>query len=201
MPEMDGYALVSALREREQKEALPHLPIMVLTADVQMAQRHTYLGHGFDECLLKPVSLGQLRRLLIRWGLLQEPKPGDVAPVPAPKAASSPERPAVDKDAIREQMGALDKNSVEMMNLFTGMTEPLVGKLDQARKDGNDKAIEDTAHSLKGAARSACCPVLGDLAALIQDEAARHRDCNRYIDDLIAEFARVKRAIAELKPD
>ncbi|MGH6737459.1 MAG: response regulator, partial [Bradyrhizobium sp.] len=86
MPEMDGYALVERLRAKEEKDNTPHLPIIVLTADVQMSQRHTYLGYGFDECLLKPVSLGQLRRLLIRWGLLTEAQSVEPANAPATPA-------------------------------------------------------------------------------------------------------------------
>ncbi|HEY8189249.1 MAG TPA: response regulator, partial [Micavibrio sp.] len=59
MPDMDGYALAKTLRERE-KSSGSHFPIVVLTADIQMVQRQAYLAAGFDECLLKPVSLGQL---------------------------------------------------------------------------------------------------------------------------------------------
>lgn len=71
MPEMDGYQLIHALREGEAaSETDARFPVIVLTADVQMAQRQSYLAEGFDECLLKPVSLGQLRRLLIRWGVM-----------------------------------------------------------------------------------------------------------------------------------
>ncbi len=77
MPEMDGYAVVERIRKKEAEqqsmrkkgEMIHHFPVIVLTADVQMAQRQVYLSHGFDECLLKPVSMGHLRRLLIRWGL------------------------------------------------------------------------------------------------------------------------------------
>jgi two-component system sensor histidine kinase/response regulator len=76
MPEMDGYQLSHIIRDKEEKRISPygendqHFPIIVLTADVQMAQRQTYLKHGFDECMLKPVSLRQFKRLLIRWGLI-----------------------------------------------------------------------------------------------------------------------------------
>ena len=43
-----------------------------------MAQRQTYMELGFDECLLKPVSLAQVRRLMMRWGLLPEALPQEV---------------------------------------------------------------------------------------------------------------------------
>ena len=88
MPEIDGYGLVENIREEEKNSSKQaHFPIIVLTADVQMAQRDVYMRHGFDECLLKPVSLGHFRRLLIRWGLLneesmeQQPEP-EAPPIP-----------------------------------------------------------------------------------------------------------------------
>ncbi|MEZ5919407.1 MAG: response regulator [Alphaproteobacteria bacterium] len=45
MPETDGYALVDAIRAREQKSGT-HFPVIALTADVQMAQRETYMRYG-----------------------------------------------------------------------------------------------------------------------------------------------------------
>ncbi|HRQ60211.1 MAG TPA: response regulator, partial [Alphaproteobacteria bacterium] len=70
MPDIDGYQVVSTIRTEEKTSGSTRFPVIVLTADVQMAQRETYMSHGFDECLLKPVSLGQLSRLLVHWGLI-----------------------------------------------------------------------------------------------------------------------------------
>jgi len=67
MPELDGYSVIKHIRDNEGEN---RFPVIALTADVQMGQRQTYMSYGFDECLLKPVSLGQFKRLLIRWGLL-----------------------------------------------------------------------------------------------------------------------------------
>ena len=74
MPEMDGYEVIQNIRKDDEK-LNRHFPVISLTADVQMSQRQVYMEHGFDECLLKPVSLGQFQRLLVRWGLLAEDTP------------------------------------------------------------------------------------------------------------------------------
>lgn len=196
MPEMDGYALVTRIR-KDEKPGQNHFPVVVLTADVQMAQRHVYLGHGFDECLLKPVSLGQFRRLLIRWGLLKD-NAGPVEIQAKPEAALDD---AIDCNAIRQQMGALDADSIEMLHMFVGMTEPLLQKLDSALAAGDFHALEETGHSLKGAAHSACCPRLGDLAGHVQDDAHEQKDCRDPVRQIHEEFVRVREAIAALKPD
>lgn len=202
MPEVDGYALVAHIRGREQEGE--HFPVIVLTADVQMAQRETYLRHGFDECLLKPVSLGQFKRLLIRWGLLNEEEVSDIpdhtiaAPTPEPDTASGELPPAVDKAAMVEQMGAFDAGTIEMLGMFVEMTKPQIGKIEAALAAQDHDDLKELGHSLKGAARSACCPVLGDLAARLQNEAGSKQDVARLVGDIAKEFKRVEREIAAL---
>lgn len=195
MPGMDGYGLVAAIREGE-KQAEKHFPVIALTADVQMAQRDAYMRHGFDECLLKPVSLGQFRRLLIRWGLLRENPQAAPDIKPETPAAS-----AIDKNAVREQMGALDDNSIEMLGMFAEMTEPLIAGLKTAQSNNDYHALKETAHSLKGAARSACCNILGDFAAKLQDDAEKKISSIGLIEKIAAEFERAKMEIKTLKPD
>lgn len=194
MPELDGYGLAATIRDREQANGANRLPIVVLTADVQLAHRHIYLGHGFDECLLKPVSLGQFQRLLGRWGLID---PDGERKEPEVAAAAIAD--AVDRAAVRRQMGALDANAVEMMNMFIDMTAPMIFRLNDVRHD--TRQLEEIGHSLKGAARSACCPALGDLAERLQDDAAKGQDCALLIQRLGQEFGRVRQAVALLRPD
>jgi signal transduction histidine kinase/CheY-like chemotaxis protein len=215
MPEMDGYDVVETIRAQEaglkatrkKGDVISHFPVVVLTADVQMAQRQTYLGHGFDECLLKPVSLGQFRRLLIRWGLLAETgedSEEDAVPTATAPVSSTDHAgelpPAVDMAAMKELMGEIDEGTIEMLQMFIEMTQPLLIQLHAAGAQGDMRALREVAHSLKGAARSACCNVLGDLAAELQDEAEKNNDdCVRFLPQIDAEFARAADAICALR--
>lgn len=205
MPELDGYGVVGSIREKEKKSGA-HFPVIVLTADVQMAQRETYMRHGFDECLLKPVSLGQFRRLMIRWGLLsedvniQDASAKAEAKAPAPEAPSNLP-PAVDVQAIKSMMGALDEGTIEMLGMFTEMTEPLIARIQNAHANDDLRELAEAAHSLKGAARSACCPLLGDLAGRLQSDAEKGVADPAIINQMPVELARVGAAIKELKPE
>lgn len=197
MPEIDGYELVNIIRE-EEKQGKKHFPVIALTADVQLAQRDTYLRHGFDECLLKPVSLGQFRRLLIRWGLLGEQN------ISEEKARSSLGNqqalpPAVDRNAMIQQMGAFDQDAVDMLHMFVEMTEPLVGRIQNAQTNNDYYDLKEAAHSLKGAARSACCNVLGDLAAQLQDDAEAQKPSHDLVEKISQEFSRVENEIKTIK--
>lgn len=198
MPEMDGYALVEHIRESEI-DTEKHLPVIVLTADVQMASRETYMRYGFDECMLKPVSLGQFRGLLIRWGLLEiDDNEDDEEDIPNDVESGAEKPPAIDRQAMVQQMGAFDEMAVEMLGMFVDMTQPLVGKIKEAyaHKDMHD--LKEAAHSLKGAARSACCNVLGNIASELQDRAEAGENCDDLIPQIEAEFERVKKEVGAL---
>ena len=206
MPEMDGYALVEKIRENEAMDAAmkgkgahkDHFPVIALTADVQMAQRETYMRHGFDECLLKPVSLGQFRRLLVRWGLLTVQDNVEQEDSRASKNRAD-KLPAVDVEAMKEQMGAFDESAIEMLHMFADMTAPLVERIGKAQAHGDFKDLKEAAHSLKGAARSACCNILGDLASQLQDDAEKKIPSQKLVDDISKEFGRVRSEIKNLK--
>ena len=196
MPEVDGYAVVKSIREDDEKLGR-HFPVIALTADVQMAQRQVYMSHGFDECLLKPVSLGQFRRLLIRWGLLtggEEP----ASTAPENTVAHAAKNSAIDRDAMIAQMGAFDENAIEMLKLFIDMTRPLMDRVRVAAAAKDHDDLKEAAHSLKGAARSACLNILGDLAAQIQNDAESGMINQSIIDQSSMEFDRADQEIAAL---
>ncbi len=201
MPEIDGYELVETIRKKEEGKTDKHFPVIVLTADVQMAQREVYLRHGFDECLLKPVSLGQFRRLLIRWGLLNHK---EAEPLKAPHSKILPHLdkntlpPAIDQEAMIQQMGAFDEDTIEMLHMFVDMTAPLIERIQSAKDNADFHELKETGHSLKGAARSACCNVLGDLAADLQDRAEKNTICEKLVQNILEEFKRVEKEIKAL---
>ncbi len=191
MPKMDGYAVVKAIREDKHK-GIRHFPIIALTADVQMAQRQVYMNHGFDECLLKPVSLGHFKRLLIRWGLLKENGDDVHAALPVQAVTGTS---VIDRLAIIELMGAFDGNAVEMLKMFTGMTGPVLGKIQENHKRQDIIAVAEAAHSLKGAAKSAGLSELGRLAESLQEGAENGSYDPALIDEITHAFHAAKAEI------
>lgn len=200
MPEMDGYGVIKAIREDDEK-LQRHFPVISLTADVQMSQRQVYMSHGFDECLLKPVSLGQFKRLLMRWGLL-DGSLSDVMPTKKTEDISTnqgDQLPAIDKNAVIAQMGALDEGTIEMLGMFVEMTEPLISQIQTAYKAKNFHDLAEAAHSLKGAARSACANILGDYADELQNDSEDQKENADIITNIEKEFDRVKQEVSSLR--
>jgi two-component system sensor histidine kinase/response regulator len=169
MPNIDGYGLVKTVRTHE-KETGKHLPIVAMTADVQLVHQQVYLQHGFDECLLKPVSLGQVKQLLIRWGLLHEAENAEapkevpvelpITPLPA-VTLKLPDKPAIDPNMAVTQFGAFDDDAKTMIGMFIQMSEPQVKDIENSYSQKDWTKLKGLAHSLKGAARSGLLPATG----------------------------------------
>ena len=198
MPEIDGYDLVKILREQEEQTGQT-APIIALTADVQMAQREAFTKHGFDECLLKPVSLGQLRGLLIRWRLLNEDNiQTDHNPKPLKNDTNDN---AVSRSCLVKNLGAIDQGTVDMMGIFVELTAPLIKEIEVACSENNFHELLELGHSLKGSARSACCNALGDFASDLQDTAEQKGDCAQLAKNITKEFERVIDDVNILAPE
>lgn len=193
MPEMDGYAVIKEIR-KDDKKLGRHFPVIALTADVQMSQRQVYMEHGFDECLLKPVSLGQFKRLLIRWGLLENRHICDEKPT----VNSAPSHSAINKDAVISQMGAWDDTIVKMLKMFPDMAKAMLDNINLSAEENDRHNLAESAHSLKGAAYSAGATKLGDAASKLQTAAETNQPFNDTVQSINEEFERVKTEIEAL---
>lgn len=67
MPIMDGYSLARAIRQREQTLGLERVPIIALTGNLVHDDPQRCRDAGMDAWLLKPLTLEQLRDVLMRW--------------------------------------------------------------------------------------------------------------------------------------
>jgi signal transduction histidine kinase/CheY-like chemotaxis protein len=199
MPQTDGYQVIKTIR-KEELGGDNRFPVIVITADVQMAQRQTYMELGFDECLLKPISLAQVRRLMMRWGLLPEIKElkeenkqvNEVVQVEESNDA------AINLKELEGLLGALDDDAMEVLGMFKDMTDPLMDDLRTAHDNADWHQFSEIGHSLKGSARSAGAVKLGDICASIQDDSAKANDEERkqMLKQAEEEYKRVKDFIA-----
>lgn len=184
MPELDGYGVIEAIKQRGIT-----IPVIVLTADIQMVERDVYSKYGFEECLLKPVSLAHFKRLLMRWGILtvddKEKSKGTVV-------AEQDGHDAIDLKALEQQLGTIDEMAIEMLSMFVEMTEPLISKLGDAGRQQDVLEIRELAHSLKGSARSAGAVKMGDIAYDLQELAENGQFNADLIEQINESFEHVK---------
>ncbi|UII72539.1 response regulator [Pseudomonas sp. HN11] len=67
MPRMDGYAMTRELRRRETEAGSARIPVIALTAGLDLAQIQRCVACGMDDWMLKPITLEQLRDVLLYW--------------------------------------------------------------------------------------------------------------------------------------
>jgi len=192
MPKMDGYGLIKKIRELEEGTET-RMPVVLLTADIQMSSSRTYMPLGFDECLLKPVSLGSLRQMLVRWGVPMTRNP-DQRMVGSPELRTG----SIDMDVLKSQMGEIDAAAADMLARFPDMMRPLLKKLIEECDKINAAELREVAHSMKGAARSAGAMRLGDLAEQIQANAEQGVCDKQACSAFEREFAQVETDLSAL---
>ncbi len=56
MPQMNGVEATQAIRKIENDEAMPHIPIVAVTANAMPHQRKEYLAAGMDDHVAKPIE-------------------------------------------------------------------------------------------------------------------------------------------------
>lgn len=198
MPQLDGYGLIREIRNREAKSGnAEHIPVILLTADIQLSGYTAYMPLGFDECLLKPVSLGAIRQMLIRWNIPLGGVDELHGAVDLPDWTKN--LTLIDAKTLSEQMGALDDSAREMLLCFPDMCRSILDAIRENAENGNITALADAAHSMKGAARSAGAGKLGEQAEIVQKEAEEGRIDKEKIARLAEIFKKTENEIATLR--
>ncbi|WP_373050914.1 ATP-binding protein [Thalassovita aquimarina] len=77
MPEMDGYAMTAAIREKEAENGSQRMPIIAVTANALKEEVSTCTAAGMDSVLTKPVKLDELKAILDVWYLGNAAGSGD----------------------------------------------------------------------------------------------------------------------------
>ncbi len=160
MPEMDGFAATTAIRQREQVFG-GHLPIIAMTAHALKGDRERCLAAGMDGYIPKPVSIAaiqaELQKLVAQHGIV----------VPDP--------PAWDYQQARARTAEDEVLLREIVRIFLEESPRLLEKIEQGLAEGDGDALERAAHSLKGQIR--CLAATEALSAAEKlEERARVRD-------------------------
>jgi CheY-like chemotaxis protein len=166
MPELDGFEVVRAIRERE-RTAGGHLPVIALTARSRQEDRERCLAAGMDDFLTKPIRPAELLAAIDRLA----PAPGASRPV---QPAAGEHASLLDPVAVLRACGD-DEETLRMM--CRGFQTYLPGQL----ADVSDALRGRDAPRLREAAHKLCALLFafstaaGDVATDIEDRAAQGR--------------------------
>jgi signal transduction histidine kinase/CheY-like chemotaxis protein/HPt (histidine-containing phosphotransfer) domain-containing protein len=178
MPEMDGFALTHAIREREQR--LPpdgggRLPIVALTADALSGTAQRCLDAGMDGYLTKPIDSRLLADTLDRFlphakSLRRHAETTTTASTATPRWSDADIDPAIfDLAQLAQNFAPDDPAAMRFLNDFLALTPGLIQKTTTALETKDADAARDAIHTLKGSSLSIGAARLGQLASDAQD--------------------------------
>jgi CheY-like chemotaxis protein/HPt (histidine-containing phosphotransfer) domain-containing protein len=192
MPVMDGFEATRRIRESLRSA----VPIIAITADAMPADRERCLKTGMDDYLAKPVDVGHLAEVLVKW--LDRPVGGDqVATSKEPTA----ERSATifnGDDLLRRLMG--DRHLAGVV--VKAFLQDVPAQLQKLRHllDASDAAgARLQAHALKGAAATAAAEGLCAIASAIERAGAAGTldPCEALFPQAVREFERFQCALEQ----
>jgi signal transduction histidine kinase/DNA-binding response OmpR family regulator len=216
MPDMDGLQATAAIREREKKSGI-HVPIIALTARAITADRERCLAAGMDEYVTKPFRpqdlIATIERLIPVGGQpmpVTPPLADTTGRVPAAKAPAPSGRtrgvvtPAntagiIDLAALRARVEDDTELLLEMIELFLDSAPTLLDEVAAGVQHGDARAVQLSAHALKGAMQSLGATA-GARAALRLETIGITGDMTHADESVVSlkeEFERLTFALAQ----
>jgi two-component system sensor histidine kinase/response regulator len=169
MPRMDGFTATAELRRREANGAA-RTPIIAMTASALVADRQRCLAAGMDDYLAKPVNPAELERALHRWISGRPPVPA----APAALAGSVDDPIGRRLDELAGDHTAPERDLVQrLVTSFLTRAPRHAAALAAAVVSGDSGAVEDQAHSLKGAAGNIGATAVALICQGLEDEARK----------------------------
>jgi PAS domain S-box-containing protein len=177
MPELDGFQVVQAIREREQAEG-GHLPIIALTARSQKEDRERCLAAGMDDYLAKPLRPVKLFTAIER--LLS----GHRVPPPEPSESGTNLPlidPAVLLAACGDEVEGLRARCQDMHDYLPGR----LVEMNEAIQNQDTERLHQVAHKLCGLL-SVFSTLAATVASDLEERAAggRLEECRPLAEQL-----------------
>jgi CheY-like chemotaxis protein len=155
MPELDGFQVVQAVRERE-RTAGGHLPVIALTARSRKEDRERCLAAGMDDFLVKPIQAADL------WAAIDRARP------PADRPGPGLLDPSVLLAACGDDAVILEK----ICQAFRARLPDHMTAVQDALREGDMVRLREAAHKLCGMV-AAFSTVAGSVASDLEDHAAQ----------------------------
>jgi CheY-like chemotaxis protein len=158
MPEMDGFEVVKAIREREKEsESARRLPIIALTARSSARDREKALAAGMDDFLSKPLEAAGL------WGAMERV----TAHIPPRRRERSS---LLDARAVTQMCGGRGGVLDRLCEVFRRSLPEQLATARGAVVAGDLLRLRVAAHMLAGTL-SAFSTIAGGVASALEDAA------------------------------
>src|SRR5579864_5178680 len=196
MPELDGLEATAAIRTAELGTGR-HIPIVALTAHAMKGDRERCLAAGMDAYLSKPIRTAELVTLIDQLtGAAWQPPAASATETDSAMTAEPP----FDPDDVLGRVGGDRELLRELLSIFRQESPRLLSLIVHSQRIGDAKALEQTAHTLRGSVGSFGATTAAQLA-LALEIAGRDgalADTSENIAALAREVNRIEAGLAAL---
>lgn len=197
MPEMDG---VDATRKiRQLAEPVRSIPIIALTADAMTGAKEKFVAAGMDDYLTKPIDVGNLVRVLQKWGSKVDMRAAhrQDSGMPSDQSTAYMDAALLDEDILNALTNALGNGKViELLDEVWPAIDMKIGQIRSAIEAQNSERILQLAHEVKGVSGNYGSLRLSLAAAQLEREANDPERVARHLDRMSETVMQTKKSAA-----
>lgn len=196
MPRLDGFAATERVRFEEARDGRQRVPIFAMTAH-SLPDASTRVDQcGMDGILTKPVRVAVLLSTLARAGIA---RPGAPPGGDDPRESLVPRGHVLDRATI-ERLRRMQNEKrptflADLFEKFERSAGELRARMGDAIESGDNAAVKEAAHALKGASRNVGASRLSGLCADLEQLADGGAALGEYLTPIERELSRVLDAL------
>ncbi len=154
LPEMDGCALVTTIREIETCEERPRIPIIVWTAKILPEDIADCIKIGMNDLQPKPATQKELTQILTKWltAIVEKNMAAPTASVPF-IAVGYIDAPVFDPGVLVDMLGDDPVVHRKLINSFLEVAQNSAVGIQYAIEMHDVSALKEASHKLKSSAR------------------------------------------------
>jgi len=194
MPGLNGYEATRMLREREERQRRPRVPVVALTAHATSDDRRRCLEAGMDDYIAKPVVPDAVAAVIGKFlpGVQASPPPQAKIPRGSEGAATFDREDLLRR--LQGNKGLLQRVLGIFLKTIPEQTQALSRAVEGAEGDAGQ-----VLHGIKGACLNAGGRRAGALAAELEDafQAGRPDEVRRKLSHLLDEIGALEGRVRE----
>lgn len=185
MPVTDGQEATRMIRQHENENARPPVPIIALTAQALKGDRERFLESGMNGYLTKPIEINKLEETLGAIFPSHESEAGEFSSITP--AASPDKKVSFDLESTAKALGIGTAPLRNIIREFLSSSTDFIEEFQSALGNGNAAAIQRTAHRLKGSAANLRFTAIAEIAEKMERDAKSGK-----IEDASSDIEKIK---------